>query len=83
MVELGTHVNLHLLVQVVLHYQAMREPDPMRLHGMASDIGVVSNVGIVEVGDLLGRRAIEGNRPKLGHVCFAGHCCDKRTRRRC
>lgn len=48
-----THVNLKKLVDVVVHYQTMRKPDAMGLHRMAGNVGIVTNVGVVEVGHLL------------------------------
>lgn len=50
----GAHIDLHLLEQVVLHDQAVRQADSMRLHWMSSGVSIVSNVGVVEVCDLLG-----------------------------
>jgi hypothetical protein len=51
-------VNLHLLVHPIVHDQAMREPDSMRLHRMTSHIGIVADVRVVEVCDsLVVRRA--------------------------
>jgi hypothetical protein len=43
------YINLHLLVDTVIHDQAMGQPDAMRLHWVASDVCIISNVGVVEV----------------------------------
>lgn len=48
-----THIDLEVLVNVVVHDKTVGQADPMRLHGMPSDIRVVANVGVVEVGHLL------------------------------
>jgi hypothetical protein len=48
-VQLLTYINLHLLVDSIVHDQAMRQPNSMRLHGMSSNISIVSDVGVVEV----------------------------------
>ena len=68
----NTHVNFHTLVEVVLHNKTVRQADTMRLHGMARNVGIVSNVGVVEVRDLLGRRPIESGGAELGH-CTVAH----------
>lgn len=47
-----THVDFHFLVKAIVHDQAMGHPYTVRLHGMSRHIGIVSHVGIVEVGDL-------------------------------
>jgi hypothetical protein len=52
-VQLPTHINLHLLVHAIVHDQAMRQPNSMRFHGMASDISIISNIRVVEVRDSL------------------------------
>lgn len=49
----GTYVDLEVFVDVVVHDEAVCQADTVRLHGMASDIGIVANVRVVEVGDLL------------------------------
>lgn len=41
----------------------MRQPDTVRLHGMASDIGIIADIRVVEVGDSLlahSQRIVEG-----------------------
>jgi len=40
-------------IDIVVHDQTVGEPDPVRLHRMASNVGIVSNVRIVKVGNLL------------------------------
>lgn len=49
-----THVDLHFLVAAIVHNQAMRDPDAVRLHGMAGNVCVIAHIGIVEVGYFLG-----------------------------
>lgn len=44
-----TYIYLHVLVQPIIHDQAMCHSNAVRLHGMAGDIGVVAHVGVVEV----------------------------------
>jgi hypothetical protein len=51
--QLLTYINLHLLVDPIVHDQAMRQPNSMRLHGMSSNISVVSDIRVVEVRDSL------------------------------
>jgi hypothetical protein len=65
-------VYLHLLVHAVIHDQAMGETYSVRLHGMASDVGEVANIGIVEVGDLLGTRCAEGDAIAIGNIDRGG-----------
>ena len=56
------HVDLHLLVQAIIHDQGVGHSDAMRLHGVTSVVGIVSDVRVVEVSDLLGLRAILARR---------------------
>jgi hypothetical protein len=51
--EVLAYVDFHLGVEAVVHDQAMRHPYAMGLHGMASYVGIVAHVGVVEVGHLL------------------------------
>lgn len=44
-----THVNFHFLVQAIIHHQAVSHPNPMGLHGVASNIGIVADIGIVKI----------------------------------
>lgn len=46
-------INLHLLVEGIVHDQTMGHPYAMWLHRVARDVGIVANVGVVEVGNLL------------------------------
>jgi hypothetical protein len=71
MIKAITYVDLHLLVEVVLHDETVRQTNTMRLHGVTSHIGIVSNVGIVEIGHLLGRGPIEGRRAECRGVRVA------------
>lgn len=48
-----TYIYLHLLVRPIVHDQAVGQPYAMRLHGMAGDICIVSDIRIIEVRDLL------------------------------
>jgi len=48
----SAYVNLHLGVQAIVHDQAMRHAYAVGLHGMSCYIGIVADVGVVEVGDL-------------------------------
>lgn len=45
------YIDFHLLVDTIVHDQAMRQPNTMRLHGMASNVGIIANIRVVEVGD--------------------------------
>lgn len=59
--KLKTHVNLHLLINTIVHDQTVRQPNSMRLHGMTSNVGIVSNVRVVEV-----RNPLLAARPVCG-----------------
>lgn len=48
-----SHVYLHLLVQSIVHNQAVRHAYPVRLHRVTRYVGIVSNIRVVEVSDLL------------------------------
>jgi len=39
-----TYIDLHLLVNTIIHNQAMRQTDAMRLHGVTGDVGEVANI---------------------------------------
>ena len=49
----NAYVDFHLFVQAIVHHQAVRHPDAMGLHRVPRDVGIVANIGVVEVGDLL------------------------------
>lgn len=51
-------IDLHLLVQVVLHHQAMNDAEPVRLHGVSRTIVEVSHVRVVKVGHSLRHRQV-------------------------
>ena len=70
---LEPYIDFHLLVQVVLHDETVRQANSMRLHGMASHVGIVTNIGVVEIGDLLGRRPIESRRARQRREIVARH----------
>lgn len=52
-----TYVYLELLVEAIVHNQAVGHAYAVRLHGMASDVGIVAHIRVVEVRDLLRLRA--------------------------
>lgn len=43
-----------------MHNQTVRQSDSVRLHGVTGNVGIVTNVGVVKVGHLLGC-LVEGN----------------------
>lgn len=47
------HIYFHFLIQAIVHDETVSHPDAVRLHGMSSDIGVISNIRVVEVSNLL------------------------------
>lgn len=58
-----TYVYFHLLINSIVHNQAVRQPNSVRLHGMARNIGIIPDIGIVEVGNpFLGTGAIQRRR---------------------
>jgi hypothetical protein len=65
-------VDLHLLINAVVHDQTVGETYSVRFHRMAGDIGEVANVGVVEVGDLLGRGGAKRNAIAIGNVDRGG-----------
>lgn len=67
-VKKGTsYIYFHLLVQPIIHDEAVRHPYPMGFHGMPRDVGIVAHIGVVEVGHrflvIVGRRRINGREP--------------------
>lgn len=48
-----THINLEEFINVVVHNQAVGQSNAMRLHGMASHVCIIANIGVVKVCDLL------------------------------
>ena len=48
-----TYVNFHLLIQAIVHNQAVSHSNPVRFHGMPRNIGIIAHVRIVEVGNCL------------------------------
>ena len=63
----STYIDLHLLVQAVVHDQAVSHSNPVWLHRMPRNIGIIAHVGIVKVGDSL--------------LVGAGWCCKLHIRR--
>jgi hypothetical protein len=54
-----THINLHFLINSIVHDQAMRQSYSVRLHRMARNVGIISNIRVVEICDsLLGAGSI-------------------------
>lgn len=45
----ATYVNLHLLVKAIVHYQAMGHSYAMWFHRVSCDIGIIANIGVVEI----------------------------------
>lgn len=45
----GTYVYLHVLVEPVIHDQAVCHSYSVGFHGMSCNIGIVAHVGVVEV----------------------------------
>jgi hypothetical protein len=56
------HVDFHLFVKAVVHDKTVGHSDTVRLHGMASVVGIVSDIRVVEVGDFLWLSTIGGAR---------------------
>lgn len=48
----GTYIYLHLLVQAIVHDEAVCHAYPMGFHGMPRDIGIIAHIGVIEVGHL-------------------------------
>lgn len=46
-----TYVDLHLVIQAVVHDETVAHTDTMWLHGVSRAIVVVANVLVVEVSD--------------------------------
>lgn len=49
-------VDFEVFVDIVVHHQAVGKSNPVRLHRVASNIGIVANVRVVEISHLLLRR---------------------------
>lgn len=67
-----TYINLHLFIEPIVHDQAMGHSNPMRLHWMPCDVGIVAHIRVVKVGDTflvvaVGKRLIK--RGKRCHSC--------------
>lgn len=46
-----TYVDLHFVINAIVHDQTMSQPDSVRLHGMSSHVGIVADIRVVEVGN--------------------------------
>ena len=46
-----THIDLQKFVDIVIHDQAVRQPDAVWLHWVASHVGIVTDVRVVKVGN--------------------------------
>lgn len=49
----NTHIDLHLLVEAIVHDQAVGHAYTVWLHRVTGDVGIVTHVGVVEVSHLL------------------------------
>lgn len=47
------YIDLEILVDIVVHHQAVCQSNPVGLHRMASNICIVANIRVIEVGNLL------------------------------
>lgn len=70
-VEFWAYVDFHLLVDPIVHDQAVRQPNAMGLHRMTSNVGIVSHIGVVEVSNSLltaavQHRSVDGRRVDNG-----------------
>ena len=45
-----TYIYFQILVKLIVHNECMCKPYPVRLHGMASRVGIVANILVVTVG---------------------------------
>jgi hypothetical protein len=48
----ATYVDFHLGVETVVHDQTVRHPYTVRLHRVPRYVGIIANIGVVEVCDL-------------------------------
>lgn len=51
--ESATDVNFEIFVDIVVHDQAVRQPNSVWLHRVTSDICIVANIRVVKVRNLL------------------------------
>ena len=65
-----TYINFHLFIEAIVHDQAVGHSYPMGLHGMPSDIGIVADVRIIEIGHCL----LVGGGPGRVDGRKARHC---------
>lgn len=76
-----TYVYFHLFVEPIVHDQTVSQSDPMRLHWMTGNIGIIANIRVVEVGHLLpvsrpiDQRLIEGREG--GHDWRSGDIANR------
>jgi hypothetical protein len=72
--RIWTHIYLHFGIKTVVHNKTMRHSYSVRLHRMPSNISIIANIRIVEIGHFLGiRGAVEdgaagvsaGNRGRI------------------
>lgn len=62
----STYIDFHLGIYSIVHNQAVRQPDSVRLHRMASNVGIIPDIRVVEVGNpllatgIIHRRRING-----------------------
>ena len=46
---LKTYIYFHFLIKTIIHDQTMGHSNPVRLHWMPGDVGIVANVRVVKV----------------------------------
>ena len=47
-----SHINLHFLIESIVHDQAVGHTYTVRLHRVTRDVGIVTDIRVVEVGNL-------------------------------
>ena len=52
----STYIYFHMLVQTIVHDQAVGHSNAVRFHGVAGNIGIIAHIRIVEIGS--GFRAV-------------------------
>lgn len=48
-----SNIYFHLLIESVVHNQAMSHSDPVRLHWMTGNVSIIADIRVIKVGDFL------------------------------
>lgn len=72
-----TYINFHFLVKAIVHDQTMGHTNPVGLHWMPSDVGIVAHVRVVKICYTFLMITIGERLIKRGERCHGVRCLNQ------